>query len=118
MPNLSVSVPYMYFHGVHLSRPRDINLGAPVPTVVTDPSGNTFTVLRPPSTRPIPGFTRISLFESTANSRYNGLAVELKRRFTRGFQFIMAYTSSSTKDNKPDQTMFVSGTSDVKGVHT
>src|SRR5882672_2901002 len=52
MPNLSLSVTYMYFHGVHLSRTRDINLGVPVPTVVTDPSGNTFTVLRHPSTRP------------------------------------------------------------------
>jgi hypothetical protein len=116
MPNLSLSVTYMYFHGVHLSRTRDINLGVPVPTVVTDPSGNTFTVLRHPATRPIPGFTRISLFESTADSRYNGLAVELKRRFTRGLQFIMAYTYSSAKDNKPDQTMVVVGTDDVKGV--
>ena len=116
VPNLSLSVTYMYFHGAHLSRTRDINLGVPVPTVVTDPSGNTFTVLRHPATRPIPGFTRISLFESTADSHYNGLAVELKRRFTRGFQFIMAYTYSGAKDNKPDQTMVVVGTDDVKGV--
>ena len=116
VPNLSLSVTYMYFHGVHLSRTRDINLGVPVPTVVTDLSGNTFTVLRHPATRPIPGFTRISLFESTADSHYNGLAVELKRRFTRGFQFIMAYTYSGAKDNKPDQTMVVVGTDDVKGV--
>ena len=116
MPNLSLSVTYLFYKGVHLSRTRDINLGVPVPTVVTDPSGNTFTVLRHPATRPIPGFTRISLFESTADSRYNGLAIELKRRFTRGLQFIMAYTYSSAKDNKPDQTMVVVGTDDVKGV--
>jgi len=73
-------------------------------------------VLRHPAARPIPGFTRISLFESTADSRYNGLAVELKRRFTHGLQFIMAYTYSSAKDNKPDQTMVVVGTDDVKAV--
>ena len=114
--NMSLSVTYLYFKGVHLSRTRDINLSAPVATTVTDPSGAPLTVLRFPATRPIAGFTRISLFESTADSRYNGLAVELKRRFARGFQFIMAYTFSSAKDNKPDQTMVVVGTDDVKGL--
>jgi outer membrane receptor protein involved in Fe transport len=114
--NMSLSVTYLFFKGVHLSRTRDINLGAPVATTVTDPSGTAFTVLRHPATRPIAGFTRISLFESTADSRYNGLAVELKRRFARGFQFIAAYTFSSARDNKPDQTMVVVGTDDVKGV--
>jgi outer membrane receptor protein involved in Fe transport len=114
--NMSLSVTYLYFKGVHLSRTRDINLSAPVATTVTDPSGTAFTVLRHPAARPIVGFTRVSLFESTADSRYNGLAVELKRRFSRGFQFIAAYTFSSAKDNKPDQTMVVVGTDDVKGL--
>ena len=119
--NTSLSVTYLYFRGVHLSRTRDINLRAPVPTTVPVTvggvaTGETFTVLRHPSPRPISGFARISLFESTANSRYNGLAVELKRRFARGFQFIAAYTFSSAKDNKPDQTMVVVGTDDVKGL--
>ena len=115
MPNLSLSVTYLFFKGVHLSRTRDINLPAPTPVTITAPD-QTFTVLRRLAARPIAGFTRISLFESTANSRYNGLAIELKRRFTRGFQFIMAYTYSSAKDDKPDQTMVVVGTDDVKGV--
>ena len=116
MKNLSLSVTYLFFKGVHLSRTRDINLGVPVATTLTAPDNSTFTVLRHPATRPIPGFTRISLFESTADSRYNGLAIELKRRFSRGLQFIMAYTYSSSRDNKPDQTMVVVGTDDVKGV--
>jgi outer membrane receptor protein involved in Fe transport len=116
MANTSLSVTWMYFRGVHLSRARDINLGAPVPTVVTDPAGQTFTVLRHPAARPIAGFTRITLFESTADSRYHGLALELKRRFVRNFQFIAAYTASSAKDNKPEQTMVVVGTDDVKGL--
>ena len=116
MSNMSLSVTYLYFRGVHLSRTRDINLGVPVATPLTDPSGQIFTVLRHPLVRPIPGFTRINLFESTASSRYNGLAIELKRRFTRGFQFIAAYTFSSAKDDRPDQTMVVVGTDDVKGL--
>jgi len=114
--NMSLSVSYLYYRGVHLSRTRDINLNPPVSTTLTDPASQTFTVLRHPSARPIPGFTRISLFESTANSRYNALAVELKRRFSRGLQFIMAYTFSDTKDDRPDQTMVVVGVDDFKGL--
>lgn len=114
--NTSLSATYLYFRGRHLSRTRDVNLGEPVPIVLTDPANQTFTVLRHPATRPNTAFTRISLFESSANSRYNALALELKRRFTRGFQFIAAYTLSDTKDDKPDQTMVVVGTDDVKGL--
>ena len=113
--NTSLSVSYLYFRGVHISRTRDINLATPVSTTLTAPD-QTFTVLRFPLTRPIPGFARISLFESTADSRYNALAMELKRRFTRGFQFITAYTFSSAKDNRPDQTMVVVGADDAKGL--
>jgi len=116
VPNTSLSVTYLMFRGADLSRTRDINLAAPVATTVTDPNGTPLIVWRHPATRPIAGFTRISLFESTADSLYNGLAVELKRRFARGFQFIAAYTYSSARDNKPDQTMVVVGTDDVKGV--
>jgi Carboxypeptidase regulatory-like domain/TonB dependent receptor len=114
--NTSLSVSYLYFRGVHISRTRDINLAPPVATTVTDPAGVNFTVLRHPAARPIPGFARISLFESTADSRYNALAMELKRRFTRGFQFIAAYTFSDTSDNRPDQTMVVVGADDAKGL--
>ena len=114
--NMSLSVNYLYFRGTHLSRTRDMNLGDPVPTTLTDPAGQTFTVLRHPAARPIAGFARISLFESTADSRYNALAVELKRRFARGFQFIAAYTLSDANDNRPDQTMVVVGADDAKGL--
>lgn len=114
--NTSLSISYLYFRGVHISRTRDINLAPPVATTVTDPTGLAFTVLRHPAARPIPGFARISLFESTADSRYNALAMELKRRFTRGFQFIAAYTFSDTSDNRPDQTMVVVGADDAKGL--
>ena len=114
--NTSLSVSYLFFRGVHISRTRDINLAPPVPTTVTDPAGQQFTVLRHPAARPIPGFARISLFESTADSRYSALAMELKRRFTRGLQFIAAYTFSDTSDNRPDQTMVVVGADDAKGL--
>jgi len=114
--NISLTATYLFFRGANLSRTRDINLSAPVATTVTDPSGAPLLVWRHSATRPIAGFTRISLFESTADSRYDGLAIEVKKRFSRGWQFLAAYTLSSARDNKPDQTMVVVGTDDVKGV--
>jgi Carboxypeptidase regulatory-like domain/TonB dependent receptor len=114
--NTSLAVTYMFFRGANLSRTRDINLGPAIATPVTDPNGGTLIVWRHPAIRPLTAFTRISLFESTADSRYDGFAFELKRRFARGFQYIAAYTFSNAVDNKPDQTMVVVGTDDVKGL--
>ncbi|HVG38217.1 MAG TPA: TonB-dependent receptor, partial [Pyrinomonadaceae bacterium] len=114
LPNLSLSATYLFFRGVHLSRTRDVNLAAPVATPATAPGGETFTVERFPAVRPIANFTRINLFESTANSLYNGLAVQATRRFARGLQFIAAYTFSKAEDDKPDQTAVVVGADDFK----
>lgn len=114
--NFSVSATYLMFRGVHLSRTRDINLGVPVATGLNSETGQVISILRHPAARPIAGFARINLFESTADSFYNAIAIEAKRRFTQGLQFTMVYTYSKTKDNKPDQTMVVVGVDDVKGV--
>jgi predicted porin len=119
LPSLSLSVTYMLFRGVHLTRTRDINLSAPTNLVATAPDGTTYTFERFSSTRPISRATgitynRISLFESTANSRYNGLAIQATKRFTKGFQFIAAYTYSKAEDDKPDQTAVVVGADDSK----
>ncbi|HEX8708049.1 MAG TPA: TonB-dependent receptor [Pyrinomonadaceae bacterium] len=119
LPNLSLSITYMFFKGVHLTRTRDINLSPPTALVTTAPDGQTYTFERFSSTRPISRATgitynRISLFESTANSRYNGLAVQATKRFSRGFQFIAAYTYSKAEDDKPDQTAVVVGADDSK----
>ncbi|HEV2798923.1 MAG TPA: TonB-dependent receptor [Pyrinomonadaceae bacterium] len=124
--NMSVSVTYMFFKGVHLSRTRDINLSAPEQVTATDASGRTFTVTRFPGTgtndnarftstapaRPFPNYGRINLFESSANSRYDGLAFQAQRRFTRRLQFLASYTYSKAKDDKPDQTAVVPGGGD------
>jgi outer membrane receptor protein involved in Fe transport len=119
LKNMSVSVTYLFFRGVHLSRTRDINLRAPEQVTATG-AGATFTVERFPGanftatapSRPIPAFGRINLFESTANSRYDGLAFQAQRRFTRNFQFLASYTYSHAKDDKPDQTAVVPGGGD------
>ena len=129
--NIAVSVTYMYFRGVHLSRTRDVNLFPPVPTTAVDPvSGQSFTIQRFPGSsftsaapiRPIPQFNRIDLFEDTGNSRYNGLAIVARRRFSpshmipffegSGSQLLLSYTLSKAEDDKPDQTSVVPGGGD------
>ncbi|MCY7345416.1 MAG: TonB-dependent receptor [Pyrinomonadaceae bacterium] len=115
--NMNFSVQYTLFRGSDLTRTRNANLNAPVATVVpiyngATPTGETFTFLRSPAARPISTFQRISLFESTAKSFYQGLSFELNRRLANRWQFNMSYTLSRAKDNKPDQTSVVPGGGD------
>ena len=117
--NTTFSAQYTLFRGDDLTRTRNANLNAPISTVVpifsgTAQTSETLTVERFPAARPIPAFQRISLFESTANSFYQGLTFELNRRFADRFQFNMSYTLSKAKDDKPDQTSVVVGTDDAK----
>ncbi|MGI8836941.1 MAG: TonB-dependent receptor [Pyrinomonadaceae bacterium] len=117
--NTTFSAQYQIFRGSNLTRTRNANLSAPVPTTLpifngSTATGETLTVQRFPATRPIPQFQRISLFESTAKSLYHGLSLELNRRFTNRFQFNLSYTLSKAKDSKPDQTSVVPGVDDSK----
>ncbi len=48
LPNVSLSVTYMLFRGVHLSRTRDINLFPPVSVTATGFDDQTYTVERFP----------------------------------------------------------------------
>jgi outer membrane receptor protein involved in Fe transport len=103
--NTALSVGYLGVHGTHLQRVRDINLGTT--SLASIPIANTDTVLtylrfNPP--RPIAGFDRIFLFESSASSIYHGLAVEIRRRFASNLQFLGSYTFSKVIDDKPDAT--------------
>ena len=116
--NLSLSATYLYYHGLHLTRTRDVNLFAPVATAFTG-GGQSYTFDRFPTARPIAratgaSYNRISVFESAAHSVYNGLAFQATQRFSRGFQFIAAYTYSRAKDDRPDQTIVVVGADDAK----
>jgi hypothetical protein len=80
----------------------------------------TFTVAGTGETRPHyrfgPGpftnFTRVVSFQSTAESRYNGITVELNRRFSQGYQYRVAYTLGKVEDTVPDATAVVPEGSD------
>ncbi|HVF29375.1 MAG TPA: TonB-dependent receptor, partial [Pyrinomonadaceae bacterium] len=118
--NTVLSVQYTMYRGGDLTRTRNANLLAPVsetaqeftPNPGSTATGVTLTILRHPTTRPIPAFQRISLFESSAKSLYQGLSFELNKRLANRWQFTMSYTLSNAKDNKPDQTSVVPGGGD------
>lgn len=116
--NTTVSAQYTMFKGSDLSRSRNANLAAPVATnypifsAAGVATGQSLTVQRFSNPLRVSGFTRITLFESTAKSFYEGLTLELNRRFANRFQFGMSYTLSEAKDNKPDQTAVVVGGGD------
>lgn len=114
--NTSLSFTYLFFKGVHLSRTRDINLPAPTQRTFIEPGGATVQVGRFEAARPVPGYARINYFESTGNSTYNALAIQLQRRFSKGWQFLASYTFSRSRDDRPDQTSVVPGNAgdDVK----
>lgn len=114
----TLSVHYMTYRGQDITRTRNANLSAPVATTLPVftaagvATGENLTVQRFSNPRPITAFQRISLFESTAKSFYQGLTVELNRRFSSKLQMYASYTLSKAKDDKPDQTSVVPGGGD------
>ncbi len=124
---LAVSGSYLYVHGEHLIRVRDVNL--PPPTTVTYPVFNdtgtqflgtyyteqsfagwqfTRTLDCPfppcvnPLQRPIPGLGAINEFESAASSVYHGLTISARRRMSSGLYFRLAYTWAQAFDDVQD----------------
>jgi len=109
----SVTVGYVGVHALHLTRSRDINLLPMVAANGTIAGGGTAQYLTHPGgavpTRPNPAFGRITLFESGADSNYNGGFVQLAKRFSRNFQVLSSYTLAKVIDDAPDATSVVPG---------
>ena len=104
--DLSVNVTYLGVKGTHLSRTRDINLLPPTVATITDNTGATISYLRFPG-RLYSHFGRISFFEATGNSSYNGVTFQVNKRFSHSFQFLTALTVSRVRDDNPDATSVV-----------
>ncbi|MBI1749894.1 MAG: TonB-dependent receptor [Acidobacteria bacterium] len=114
--DFGVSVSYLGVRGFHLQRTRDRNLLPPTPATISIAGTTTpLTYQKFSTTRPVAGFARIAQFESTANSTYNGLTVQLTKRFSKNYQFLAAYTIGKVTDDKPDATAVVPlGSDDAK----
>jgi hypothetical protein len=111
--NYALTVGYLGVHGLHLTRSRDINLFPAVLTAATISTGGAVNFYRHPGAtapvRPNTAFGRITLFESGADSVYNGGFIQLTKRFSRNFQVLTSYTFSKVIDSAPDATSVVPG---------
>jgi outer membrane receptor protein involved in Fe transport len=108
--NTTASATYLFVDGTQLPRSIDENLGSvsQVPYTVVG-SGQVINYPRYGTDRPFRNFARVISFESTAESRYNGVTFELNRRFGSGFQLRGAYTLGRVEDTVPDATAVVPG---------
>ncbi len=101
--------------GDQLPRSTDINFGAAAPiTFTVEGTGETLPHYRF-AAGPFTDFARVISFQSTAESLYNGITVELNRRFSGGLQARAAYTLGKVEDTVPDATAVVpQGSDDAK----
>jgi len=107
--NLAVSAAYVGTQGRHLLRFTTPNLGPGANLVLTS-----FEVLQRdlnfPSVRgrlnapvrPVPGIGAINRFETTAESRYDSLQLQVRGRFRQSLQYQAAYTLSKASDDVSD----------------
>jgi hypothetical protein len=96
----SATVSYIWSRGVLLGGVRDLNIPALSNTNFTytigDASGNPVGSYTTPiylgATRPDPRYGTIAQYENGVNSYYNGLAVQLRKRFSHGLQASASWT--------------------------
>ncbi len=110
------SARYLGTRGVHLDVQQRMNISSPVtaanalPTFFSEPTaaqlaGLTRTLGDIPSDNVLPQFAAAGFLNPIVenspigNSSYNGLAIELRRRFSHGLQLIGAYTWSHNIDD-------------------
>jgi hypothetical protein len=105
--NTIVEVGYVGRRGLFGQRERNINQ-LPVgtcpngvcPLIPGDPQGRRFNV---DALRPYKGFGVIRVTGNDSNSLYNGLQINVSRRFSQGFSFGGAYTLSKIYDSGSHQ---------------
>src|SRR6185295_4892917 len=106
---LLFEVAYVGTRGVNLIRDPAINqarLASPQNPIINAVTGQVITTNRPDATNvalrapyqgvEVGGFLQI---QSTAQSTYNSLQMSLTRRFSKGLQFLAAYTFARSIDN-------------------
>jgi outer membrane receptor protein involved in Fe transport len=112
--DLSIGLSYQYVKGSDLPRTADINNGASVTVPVTISTGGTVNVKQYTNVRPFANFQRVLEFQSTGHSKYNGITLDLNKRFSQNWQARLAYTYAKAKDDRPDATIVVPGVDDAR----
>ena len=111
--NIAITVGYLGLHGAHLTRSRDVNLFPEVPLQGVISTGGAMPYFAHPGSagpaRPNSAFGRITIFDSGADSVYNGVYLQFTKRFSQNFQVLASYTFSKVVDDAPDATSVVVG---------
>ena len=117
--DLNVTVSYLWSRGVRLYGVRDLNvgpLGAPITYTILDPNGNpagSYTTATYSLPRPDSRYRRLNQVENPGISYYDGMSVQVNRRFRNGLQFLGSYTWSHAIDfnqsNGSNNIFFSSG---------
>ena len=94
--NTVLGVSYVGRRGIFGQREKNINQPA-IGTVQANPGVNINAL------RPYKGYGPIRETFNDANSSYNGLQLEINRRFNSGLSYGFAYTLSSCRDDGSDQ---------------
>lgn len=103
--DLALNVSYIWSRGVQLYGVRDLNLPStttPFTYTILDTAGNAAGTFSTPvyvGTRPDTRYGGIYYNENGVNSYYNGLAVQVNKRFTHGLQALFSYTWSHEIDD-------------------
>lgn len=108
--DITMTVSYLNSRGRKLPYFRDINFPVANSTVnyVLEGGGalGAFPLYR--GTRPNTNFGRITVMESTVDTDYNALVLEVRKRFSRGLLFNANYTLAKAEDNGQTSTTFFS----------
>ena len=89
----TIEVAYVGRRSLHQQRERNIN-AVPAGTVQSLPSGNSVDPLRP-----FKGYSTIRVTNNDGNATYNGLQLNLNKRYSNGLLYTLAYTYSKSMDD-------------------
>jgi hypothetical protein len=107
--DMVLTTSWIWSRGIGLFTARDLNLGSPVSRTYTiqDASGNNVNTYTTPvyilANRVDTRYSQIIQVENGGQSWYNGLAVQLNKRFSHGFQAQLNYTWSHAIDDANQQ---------------
>jgi hypothetical protein len=107
----TVEIGYVGRRGLFGQRERNINQ-VPVGTLQR-PENNGINI---DALRPYKGFGAIRLTSNDANSLYNGLQINVSRRFAQGFSFGGAYTLAKVSDSGSNQRDIVPNAYDMSNL--
>ncbi len=102
--DVAITAGYAGSRGIHLLRNGDVNIRTPTP----QPDGTLFFFTTTP--RLNPAFSTMELKRSDGNSWYNALIFEVRKRWSRGFNFQSSYTLSRNLDTTQASTFFSDAT--------